>query len=100
MIGIPDDKLIGVTQGFKMSGYIKTAENKIARKDMLHASQPIMAWSVGNCRTVVRGSGTMLSKAESGTAKIDPVIGMLNAVALMSQNPEAPNAGPPALFFI
>jgi len=100
MIGIPDDKLIGVTQGFKMSGYIKTAENKIARKDMLHASQPIMAWSVGNCRTVVRGSGTMLSKAESGTAKIDPVIGMLNAVALMSQNPDIPNDGKATVFFV
>lgn len=100
MIGIPEDKLIGVTQGFKMSGYIKTAENKIARKDMLHASQPIMAWSVGNCRTVVRGSGTMLSKAESGTAKIDPVIGMLNAVALMSQNPDVPNANADSVFFV
>ncbi|MGB2081529.1 MAG: terminase large subunit [Psychrobacter sp.] len=100
MIGIPEDKLIGVTQGFKMSGYIKTAENKIARKDMLHASQPIMAWSVGNCRTVVRGSGTMLSKAESGTAKIDPVIGMLNAVALMSQNPDAPNDNADSVFFV
>lgn len=100
MIGIPADKLIGVTQGFKMSGYIKTTENKIARKDMLHASQNIMAWAVGNCRTVVRGSGTMLSKAESGTAKIDPVIGMLNAVALMSENPDVPKSDVPTMFFV
>ena len=100
MVGIPEDKLIGVTQGFKMSGYIKTCENKIARKDMLHTNQPIMGWSVGNARTVVRGSGTMLSKAESGTAKIDPVIGMLNAVALMSLNPEPPNAEKGSVFFI
>ena len=60
----------------------------------------MMAWCVGNSRTVVRGSGTMISKAESGTAKIDPVIGMLNGVALMSLNPEAPNTDGPALFFI
>jgi len=100
MIGIPSEMLIGVTQGFKMSGYIKTAENKIARKDMLHASQNIMAWAVGNCRTVVRGSGTMLSKAESGTAKIDPVIGMLNAVALMSENPDVPKSDVPTMFFV
>ena len=99
-VGIPEDKLIGVSQGFKMAGYIKTSENKIARKHLLHADQPLLAWSVGNARTVVRGSGTMISKAESGTAKIDPVIGMLNAVALMSLNPEAPKTGAPTIFFV
>ncbi|WP_198328409.1 terminase large subunit [Psychrobacter faecalis] len=99
-VEIPEDKLIGVSQGFKMAGYIKTSENKIARKHLIHADQDMMAWCVGNSRTVVRGSGTMISKAESGTAKIDPVIGMLNGVALMSLNPEAPNTDGPALFFI
>ena len=99
-VEIPEDKLIGVSQGFKMAGYIKTSENKIARKHLLHADQDMLAWCVGNSRTVVRGSGTMISKAESGTAKIDPVIGMLNGVALMSLNPEAPNTDGPALFFI
>lgn len=99
-VGIPEDKLIGVSQGFKMAGYIKTAENKIARKHLIHADQDMMAWCVGNSRTVVRGSGTMISKAESGTAKIDPVIGMLNAVALMSLNPEPPKSGAPTMFFV
>ena len=99
-VEIPSDKIIGVSQGFKMSGYIKTSEIKIAKKQLIHASQPMMTWSVGNARTVVRGSGTMISKAESGTAKIDPVIGMLNAVALMSLNPEPPKSGAPTMFFV
>lgn len=99
-VEIPSDKIIGVSQGFKMSGYIKTAENKIARKHLIHADQDMMTWCVGNSRTVVRGSGTMISKAESGTAKIDPVIGMLNAVALMSLNPEPPKTGAPTMFFV
>ena len=99
-VEIPSDKIIGVSQGFKMSGYIKTSEIKIAKKQLLHADQPLMTWSVGNARTVVRGSGTMISKAESGTAKIDPVIGMLNAVALMSLNPEPPKTGAPTMFFV
>jgi len=99
-VEIPADKIIGVSQGFRMSGYIKTSENKIARKHMVHANQPLMTWSMGNARTVVRGSGTMISKAESGTAKIDPVIGMLNAVALMSLNPEPPSSGTPIMFFV
>ena len=42
----------------------------------------------------------MLSKAESGTAKIDPVIGMLNAVALMSENPDVPKSDIPTMFFV
>lgn len=88
--GIPEDKIIGISQGFKISGYQKTCERKIASGDMYHANQPIMAWCVGNARVLVKGSGTMLSKAESGTGKIDPVIAMLNAVALMSQNPNPP----------
>lgn len=99
-VGIPEDKLVGVTQGFKMSGYIKTCENKIARGDMQHCDQDLLSWSVGNCRTVVRGSGVMLSKAESGTAKIDPVIGMLNATALMSLNPDVPNKTRGSVFFV
>lgn len=89
-VGIPEDKIIGISQGFKISGYQKTCERKIASGDMYHANQPIMAWCVGNARVLVKGSGTMLSKAESGTGKIDPVIAMLNAVALMSQNPTPP----------
>lgn len=100
MAGIPEDKLIGVTQGFKMTGYIKTAENKIARGDLQHTNQPLLNWTVGNARTVVRGSGTMISKAESGTGKIDPVIAMLNAVALMSLNPDKPKSGSPSVYFV
>ncbi|MFB6347846.1 terminase large subunit [Moraxella sp. ZJ142] len=88
--GIPQDKIVGVSQGFKISGHQKTCERKIASGDLFHASQPIMTWCVGNARVLVKGSGTMLSKAESGTGKIDPVIAMLNAVALMSENPEPP----------
>lgn len=90
-VGIPQDKIIGISQGFKISGYQKTCERKIASGDMHHANQPIMAWCVGNARVLVKGSGTMLSKAESGSGKIDPVIAMLNAVALMSENPTVKN---------
>ncbi len=83
-----------------MAGYILTAELKIARRDLLHANQPILNWSMSNSRTVVKGSGVMLSKGESGVGKIDPVIAMLNAVALMSENPEPPKSNQPSIFFV
>ena len=90
-IGIPKDpKITGVSQGWKLGGYQKVCERKIASGDLFHANQPLMAWCVGNARVKLSGSGVAMSKSESGNGKIDPVIAMLNAVALMSQNPPPP----------
>lgn len=92
-IGIPKEgKITGVSQGWKLGGYQKVCERKIASGDLLHANQPIMAWCVSNARVKTTGSGVMMSKSESGNGKIDPVIAMLNAVALMSQNPAPPKS--------
>ena len=91
-VGIPSEIIVGVPQGYKISGYQKTAERKIASQCLLHCHQELMTWCVGNARVVVKGSGSMLSKGESGNGKIDPVIAMLNAVALMSENPDPPRA--------
>ena len=90
-IGIPKDaKITGVSQGWKLGGYQKVCERKIASGDLTHTNQPLMAWCVGNARVKLSGSGVTMSKSESGNGKIDPVIAMLNAVALMSQNPPPP----------
>lgn len=92
-IGIPKDpKITGVSQGWKLGGYQKVCERKIASGDLFHANQPLMAWCVGNARVKLSGSGVAMSKSESGNGKIDPVIAMLNAVALMSQNPAPPKS--------
>lgn len=92
-IGIPKDTHItGVSQGWRLGGYQKVCERKIASGDLTHANQPIMAWCVGNARVKLSGSGVAMSKSESGNGKIDPVIAMLNAVALMSQNPAPPKS--------
>ncbi|NSM11363.1 terminase large subunit [Moraxella bovoculi] len=92
-IGIPKDTHItGVSQGWKLGGYQKVCERKIASGDLTHANQAMMAWCVGNARVKLSGSGVAMSKSESGNGKIDPVIAMLNAVALMSQNPQPPKS--------
>lgn len=89
-IGIPREQITGVSQGWRLGGYQKVCERKIASGDLLHAGQPLMAWCVGNAQVRTSNSGVMMSKSESGNGKIDPVIAMLNAVALMSQNPAPP----------
>lgn len=51
-----------------------------------------MTWCVGNAKGKRSGNAVIITKQESGVCKIDPVISMFNAVALMSLNQE-PNGG-------
>lgn len=86
--GIPEEKVVGISQGWKMTGAIKTAERKLAEGVMIHPDQGLMAWCVGNARIEPRGNGVIITKQASGTAKIDPLLAVLNAVTLMALNPE------------
>lgn len=86
--GIPFECLVGVPQGYQLSGYAQTTERKLAEMKLWHAQQPMMAWVVGNAKGVMKGNALMITKQESGKAKIDPLIALFNAVALMSMNPE------------
>jgi len=86
---IGGDRVVAVSQGWKLSGAIKTAERKLAEGSLVHSGQSIMAWAVGNAKVEPRGNAITITKATAGTAKIDPLMATFNAVALMSNNPEA-----------
>lgn len=90
-VGIPQEQMIAVAQGYKLAGYIQTTERKLAEGNLYHAGQDLMTWCAGNARIVMKGNGMMISKQESGTAKIDPLIAAFNAIALMSLSPEPRN---------
>lgn len=87
--GIPEDKIVGISQGWKLGGAIKTAERKLAEGTLRPARQPLMNWCVGNARTEPRANGIMITKQGSGSAKIDPLMALFNAVSLMALNPPA-----------
>ena len=87
-VGIPQESMFAVPQGHKLMGYIMTTERKLAEGNLWHAGQQLMTWCVGNARVVMVGNGMRITKQDSGVGKIDPVIAMFNAVALMSLNPE------------
>ena len=89
--GIPQEYFIGIAQGYKLMGYIQTTERKLAEGNLWHAGQQLMTWCVGNARVVMIGNGMRITKQASGVAKIDPLIALFNAVALMSLNPVAKN---------
>jgi phage terminase large subunit-like protein len=89
LAGVPEEKVVGITQGWKMTGAIKTAERKLAEGGLIHGGQRMMNWCCGNAKVEPRGNAIIITKQAAGTAKIDPLLAMFNAVSLMSLNPEA-----------
>jgi Phage terminase-like protein, large subunit len=87
--GVDADKMVKVNQGFNLAGSIKTAERKLWEGVLVHDGNALGNWCVSNAKVVVRGNGTYVTKQVSGTAKIDPLIALFNAVAIMQINPEA-----------
>lgn len=85
--GITEDKIVGINQGWKMAGAIKTSERWLAEGQLTHGAAPLLAWSVGNARIVPVGNAVSITKQASGSAKIDPLMAFLNAVSLMALNP-------------
>jgi phage terminase large subunit-like protein len=81
-------RIVGISQGWKMSGAIKTTERKLAEGVLVHGGQPLMAWCVGNAKIEPRGNAITITKQVSGSAKIDALMATFNAVALMSMSPE------------
>lgn len=96
--GIDEEKIIGVSQGWKLQGAIKTAERRLAEGQLIHAKQPMMDWCVGNAKIEPKGNAILITKQASGFAKIDPLMALFNAVNLISLNPE-PQGGDMNGFF-
>jgi phage terminase large subunit-like protein len=84
------DDIVAISQGWRLNGAIKTTERKVAGGEFVHGGQTLMAWCVGNARTVPQGNAVSITKQASGTAKIDPLMATFDAVTLMALNPEAP----------
>ena len=91
LLGYDDDRIVGVSQGWRLTSSIKDTERKLAEGKLHHGGQPLMTWCVGNARVELKGNNTLITKQASGSGKIDPVMALLNAVALMVLNPEPRN---------
>jgi phage terminase large subunit-like protein len=85
------EQIVGISQGWRLGSAIKTAERKVAGKEILHGGQRMMNWCVGNARVEPKGNAILITKQISGSAKIDPLMATFNAVSLMSLNPVAQN---------
>lgn len=85
---IPEDMIVGISQGWKLTGAIKTLERWLAEGACSHSGAPMMAWCVGNAKVEPRGNAITITKQAAGFAKIDPLMATFNAVSLMAMNPE------------
>lgn len=91
--GVEQDKVVGVSQGWRLGGAIKTTERKLAEGGLHVAAQPMMVWCCGNARVEPRGNSILITKQASGSAKIDPLMALFCAVSLMATNPASPAGG-------
>lgn len=87
--GIALDRIVGISQGWKLTGAIKTTERKLAEGGLHHGGTRLMAWCVSNAKVEPRGNAVIITKQASGYAKIDPLLATFNAVTLMSLNPQS-----------
>jgi phage terminase large subunit-like protein len=85
---ISRDRVLGISQGWKLVGAIKTLERRLAEKAVLHGGRPLMAWCVSNARVEPRGNAVLITKQAAGSAKIDPLMATLDATALMAMDPK------------
>lgn len=81
-------RIVGVQQGYRLNGIIKTMETRLASGTLIHAGQPLMAWCVGNAKTVQQGNAISITKQAAGTAKIDPLVAAFCAGIPMVQDPK------------
>lgn len=85
--GITMEQIVSISQGWRLNGAIKTTERKVAGGEFVHGATPLMAWCVGNARTVAVGNAIAINKQVSGSAKIDPLMATFDATTLIALNP-------------
>lgn len=94
--GVDQELVVGISQGWKLTGSIKTVERKLAEGAMVHGGAPMMAWCCSNAKVEPKGNAVAITKQAAGFAKIDPLMAVFNAAALMALNPQS--AGIPEIF--
>lgn len=89
LIGVNEEskQVVGIGQGYKLMGAIKTTERKLANGTLVHAPSRLMDWCVSNIKIEPTATAIRATKQNAGDAKIDPAMALFDAAMLMSRNP-------------
>ena len=100
-IGVTQENnlLAGVRQGISLMGAIKTVERKLVDGSFKHNGSALMSWCAGNARIVPTPTGMRIARDDSGFGKIDPLMALFNAAALLALNPVPAKKAEYQLFF-
>lgn len=86
--GFKMERIVGIPQGWKLVGSIKTVERKLKSGELVHGATRLMAYCAGNAKAVPKGNAMMIDKQTCGTAKIDPLMALFDAATLMTMDPK------------
>jgi phage terminase large subunit-like protein len=90
-IGVDEasEQIVGIGQGYRLMGAIKTVERKLANGTFVHAPSALMDWTVGNVKIEPTATAIRATKSNAGDAKIDPWCALMDAATVMVKNPDA-----------
>jgi phage terminase large subunit-like protein len=84
---IKPERIVGVQQGWRLNGAIKTTERALAARTLLHGGSALLTWAVGNAKPEAHGNATVITKQRAGSAKIDPLMAEVVVKLVKSDEP-------------
>ena len=82
------EQIVGIGQGYRLMGAIKTVERKLANGTFIHAPSALMDWCCGNVKIEPTATAIRATKQNAGDAKIDPWAAMMDAATVMAKHPD------------
>ena len=86
--GVKHERVIGIPQGWRLSGSIKAVERKLAARSLRHGGSRLMAYAVASAQAQAKGNAVLITKDISGAGKIDPLMALFDCGALMAMDPK------------
>ena len=90
VIGVTEasEEIVGIGQGYRLMGAIKTVERKLVNGTFVHARSDLMDWVTGNVKIEPTATAIRATKQNAGDAKIDPWCALMDAATVMVKNPD------------
>lgn len=83
------EEIVGIGQGYRLMGAIKTVERKLANGTFIHAASGLMEWCCGNVKIEPTATAIRATKQNAGDAKIDVWCALMDAATVMVKNPDS-----------